>query len=163
MFMLGSVAHGCRGVCFVGAFWLLFLLFLFGLFLDSGDLAQDFFPLFRRFPAAGKLHGKNLLDNIVKLWPSRHSQGFQLRGHAGKTKTNRPPLVQIGANLRERGGLVRLRHQIGHLIERQLFQKPVGIDGSFRFLAEKLLLRLQRYFLELQDGRRFRGPETHLR
>ena len=44
---------------------LLFFLFLLRYFLDPRQLSQNFFPLLGRLAAAGELHRKYLLDNVV--------------------------------------------------------------------------------------------------
>src|SRR5258708_6706096 len=77
MLFMSSLTHGCRGVRFVMTLrGLLFLFFLFRRFLDAGELAQDFFALFLSLAAAGQLHGENLLDNGIELWPTGHAQRF---------------------------------------------------------------------------------------
>src|SRR5207248_5770409 len=93
----------CRGsvsVRFGGALRrLLFFFLLFGLFLDSAQLSQDFLALLRSFAAPGELHGKNLLDNLVELLAASHPEGFQLICRLVQSIANRPPLMQVRAYL----------------------------------------------------------------
>ncbi len=93
--LMSGIAHRRSSVGFVGPLrGLLFLLFLFRRFLDAGELAQNFFPFFLGLPAAGKLHGEDLLDNLIELGPASHTQRFELVGHNRKSDANRSPLVQ---------------------------------------------------------------------
>src|SRR5258705_352166 len=76
------------------------LLFFLGSFLDSGELSQNLFSLFRSFAAPSQLHREHLFDDGIKFRSSFHAQRLQFLRHARQPDANRPPLVKVCANLR---------------------------------------------------------------
>src|SRR5712671_4978714 len=93
----GSLSR--RGVTFFRSLRALLLFFL-GSFLDSGELSQNLFSLFRSFAAPSQLHREHLFDDGIKFRSSFHAQRLQFLRHARQPDANRSPLVKVGANLR---------------------------------------------------------------
>ena len=89
----------CRGsVTFFRSLRALLLFFL-GSFLDSGELSQNLFPLFRSFAAPSQLHREHLFDDGIKLRSSFQAQRLQFLRHARQPDANRSPFVKVGSNL----------------------------------------------------------------
>src|SRR6266852_3969580 len=75
------------------------LFFFLRSFLNSRELAQNLFTLFGSFAAPSQLHGEHLFDDGIKFWSSLHAQRLQFLRDARQPDANRPPFVEIGANL----------------------------------------------------------------
>src|SRR2546430_1576991 len=133
---VSGIAHCRGGMCFVVTLrGLLFLFFFLGRFLDAAELPQKFFPLLGGLPAAGELHGEDLLDDLVEPCSTRHPQRFQLGGYNGKSDANRAPLVQKSPNLRKGGRFIGFGHQVRDLIEWKFLEK-LPLDQIAYLMAE---------------------------
>lgn len=144
MLLLGSFPLGRSSAILstsLGEF--LFLLLLLGLLLDAGELAQDFYALFRRFPAACKLHGENLLDDLIEFFTSWHAQCLKLVRHSSKGDANWTPFIEIGADFGERAGVIRLCKQKSHLIERKFLEETISIHWGIHITSNELLLGVE--------------------
>ena len=52
--------------------------------------------------------------------------------------------------------------QIRHLIEREFFEKMIGVNGRIHFPADKFLLRIERLLVKAEHRLGFGGPEASL-
>src|SRR2546425_2068498 len=131
-----------------------FLLFLFSLFLwrllNAGKFTQDFYAIFVRFALSGELRGKQLFNDGVKLRSPGHADGLQLGDRRRQSRPDGPPFLNVRPNFGESLRIGGLRQKVRHLLKREFFEKPIGINGGARATAREFPLRLQRCVLEIQ-------------
>src|ERR1700730_10683458 len=161
-FFWSGRGSGWRGLFLAALRRFLFLFLLFRLLLDAGQLAQDLHALFGCLAATGQLHSENLVHDGVELCAARKAQSFQFVRNRRQRRANWPPFVQIGANLRERGGIGRFRKQVRQAFYRKLFQELVSVRRRIELASDQFLLVRMHLLLEVQYGVCFGRTESRL-